>query len=170
VQPWHVWVVMMYPLGAWMHTAFREDHSYVFPAAALDSNKVAEAAACAPSTVSPQPPVSVSFVLSVHFTSQSHAPFSPGTAHSVLTSHNKPVTTTLYSPGGGGITAHRVLTSHNQPCVLQAPQQQQQQQQQQQKKSDHTLRRQTSTDKPAPRADGKSGAAGRAGGGGAVRR
>jgi hypothetical protein len=41
-------------------------------------------------------------------------PYSPGggtPAHSVLTSHNKPVPTTPYSPAGG-TPAHSVLTSH----------------------------------------------------------
>jgi hypothetical protein len=37
-----------------------------------------------------------------------------GTAHSVLTSHTKPVPTTPYSPAGG-TTAHSVLTSHTTP-------------------------------------------------------
>jgi hypothetical protein len=43
-------------------------------------------------------------------------PYSPGggtTAHSVLTSHNKPVPTP-YSPAGG-TRAHSVLTPHNKP-------------------------------------------------------
>jgi serine/threonine protein kinase len=43
--------------------------------------------------------------------------YSPGggtTAHSVLTSHNTPAPTTPYSPGEG-TTAHSVLTSHNTP-------------------------------------------------------
>ena len=39
------------------------------------------------------------------------------TAHSVLTSHNKPVPTTPYSPAGG-TTAHRVLTSLNKQQVI----------------------------------------------------
>jgi hypothetical protein len=43
-------------------------------------------------------------------------PYRPGggtTAHSVLTSHNKPVPTTAYRPGGG-TTAHSVLTPTQQ--------------------------------------------------------
>jgi hypothetical protein len=58
-------------------------------------------------------------VLTSHNTPVPTTPYSPGgggtTAHSVLTSHNTPVPTTPYSPGGGGTTAHRVLTSHNTP-------------------------------------------------------